>query len=183
MSGPATTLTASPSIADVLQDIRTFLQAILGTGTQVIRGIANRVPAPLPQTGFIVLTPIYQERLEYNADNFSDVKNPAPTTLSIRVSMRIDVQCDVYGSGGWAGTWAAMIVQLWRDEFACNAMVNSQPLYADDARMIPLTDSEQQYEERWSMTLTAQYNPVVTPAQTFADGTDFGMIPADLPVL
>jgi hypothetical protein len=176
MAAPTTTLVASPNVQNVLDDMRVFVQSILGTGVPCIKGIVNRVPAPIPQGGFVVLTPIYQERLEFNIDTFSTAETPWPANQYVQLSMRIDVQCDVYGSAGWAGTWAAMIVALWRDEFACNLMVNSQPLYADEARMIPLLDSEQQYEERWAITLTAQFNPIIQPPLYFAQTTDFDMV-------
>ena len=175
-SPPATTLSGTPTVSLVLADIKAFVQAILGAGVPCIRGIVNRVPAPIPQNGFVVMTPIYQERLEYNLDIYSTAPTPWPANESVQTAMRIDVQLDVYGTGGWAGTWAGWIVSLWRDEFACAIMQNSQPLYADEARMVPLIDSEAQYEERWSITLTAQYNPVITPPQEFADGLSLGLV-------
>jgi hypothetical protein len=166
VSPPATTLVATPTIANVLADIIAVIQAVLGTGVPVYRGVVNRVAAPLPQSGFVILTPIYQQRLQWNIDTAS--ASPA-LTQQMQAAYQLDVQADIYGSGGWTGTWASMLIAVWNDEFACNLMQNSQPLYVLDSRMIPLTDSEQQYEERWSLTLAAQYNPVVTPAQLYAD--------------
>ena len=167
----------SPTVSDVCVDVIAFITSVLGSGVQVVRGLGNRVPAPLPQFGFVVITPIYQERLAYNEDTYtvaSGIPPPAPTQLSVRMSTRIDIQIDCYGPN--SGSWAAMLAALWKDDYACDLMVNSQPLYADDIRMIPLVDSEEQFEERWSLTATAQYNPVVTPAQTFGDIAEIDLV-------
>jgi hypothetical protein len=165
----------SPTVDDVVTDVIAFIQAVLGTTIPCVRGLGNRVPAPVPP--FIVVTPLYQERLAYNTDTYSvpqGIPPPPPTQLSVQMSTRIDLQIDAYGPS--SGTQIAMLAALWRDDYACNLMVNSQPLYADEARMIPLVDSEAQYEERWSLTATAQYNPVLTPAQLFGDAADINLV-------
>jgi len=45
-----------------------------------------------------------------------------------------------------------------------------QPLYTDEARYIPLTNEEQEFEARWSITASLTYNPTVTHAQDFIEG-------------
>jgi hypothetical protein len=46
---------------------------------------------------------------------------------------------------------------------------NIQPLYADNPTQMPLIDGEAQYEQRWKLTASLQYNPIVTVSQDFAD--------------
>jgi len=170
--------TVAPTISDVCVDLIAFIQSVLGSSVPVVRGLGNRVPMPSPASaGFVVITPIYQARLAYNEDTYTipqGIPPASPTQLSVQMSTRIDIQIDCYGPN--SGSWAAMLAALWKDEYACNLMHNCQPLYADDARMIPLIDAEAQYEERWSLTASAQYNPVVTPAQTFGDTADIDLV-------
>ena len=165
------TYTVSPTVDDVIIDLRTFVTSVLGSSVPCIKGIANRVPAPLPASGFVVLTPIHQQRLEFNTDTWAGAN---PLTLNVRQSVLIDIQLDVYGPH--AGSWAAMLATLFRDDYACALMLNSQPLYMDEGRMIPLIDSESQYEQRWSLVATIQFNPVVQPAQSFADSAEVTLV-------
>jgi len=161
-------LSVTPTVDQVVQDVRTFILAVVPANVPVVQGITNRTPMPAPSPGFVVITPLYQERLSWNINTYS--ASPFPTTQQELQPVRMDLQIDLYGTD--AGSWAAMLTTLWRDDFAVNLMVNSQPLYMDEARMIPLMNAEAQWEQRWSLTATLQFNPVVSPAQTFADSVD-----------
>lgn len=165
-----TSMTVAPGVEDVLTDVRAFVQSVLGLpNTQVIKGIGNRAPAPVGN--FVVLTPLFQQQLEWNIDSWTGID---PETMQYQQNTRIDIQCDIYGRP--AGSQAKMLQTLWSDEYASEIMVNTAPLYADEVRMIPLVDSEQQYEERWLLTLVAQYNPVTTAPQGFADALNIELV-------
>ena len=57
-------------------------------------------------------------------------------------------------------------VALFRDEYTTDLFpANIQPLYADDPVQLPLIDGEQQYEQRWKLEATLQYNPILTTSQ------------------
>jgi len=83
------------------------------------------------------------------------------------------VQIDVYGlQGGPAGDSAQTLSTLLRSEVATeffhaeNPAVS--PLHADDPRQLAFVDGESQYEERWTLDVHLQVNPVTGVAQQFA---------------
>jgi hypothetical protein len=164
--------TVTPTMSQVMTDLVNFVQSVIGSNIPVIQGIQNRAAAPLPMPGFVVLTPLFQDRLSFNVDTWPTTGSPSTQTQ--QQSRRMDVQVDCYGPS--AGDWASMLSTLFNDEYACDIMVNSQPLYMNEARMMPLIDSEAQYEQRFCLTAALQYNPVVQPAQEFADALDITLI-------
>ncbi len=158
--------TITPTPTDVYTALVAFIQTVLGSTVPVVQGINNRTPMPVG--GFVLLTAISQSRLAWNYDSWGSVN---PAVLSSEMDTMIDVQIDCYGPSSAA--WAATLVTLLRDSYACEQLQpNVQPLYADDARMIPLIDAEQQYEQRWMIHGIFQYNPVVTVPQQFAEALD-----------
>lgn len=87
------------------------------------------------------------------------------------------VQCDVHGPN--SGDNSRIIEGLFRSEYgveavsagavAAGAMAYSVvPLYCDEARQVPFLNAEQQYENRWSLDLHLQINPVISTPQEFA---------------
>jgi hypothetical protein len=172
-----TAATITPVPTDVLTAVRAFLLAILPAGTPVIQGIQNRVAMPV--SGFVLMTPLYQMRLATNVDSYDDTYPSSGASFSAEQDTRIDIQLDFYGP--LSGAWAAMISTLWRDEYGVTALApNCAPLYIDDARMMPLTDDEQQYLQRWMSVAVAQYNPVVTLPQQFAGAAEATLIDVDV---
>jgi len=80
---------------------------------------------------------------------------------------QVDVQIDAYGPS--AADWTAMISTLFRDEYGVNMMApNCAPLYIDNGTQAPLTDAEQQYEQRFVMSGAIMYTPVTVTGQQFA---------------
>ncbi len=55
-----------PSQSEVQAAVRSFLTGILPPGTEIIRGLDNRVPEP-KASDFVILTPIRRERLATNS--------------------------------------------------------------------------------------------------------------------
>lgn len=142
--------------------VRTVLLAILPTGTEVVQGQDNRVAMPLG--GFVTMNNAGQARLATNVTQYT----PAAGTKSVQVSTQYDVQLDFYGP--LSQSWAMQTQALFRDEFAIDLMpANIQPLYADDPVQLPLIDGEMQYEQRWKVKASVQYNPIVTVSQDFAN--------------
>lgn len=94
-------------------------------------------------------------------------------------AMQYTVQIDCYGP--LSSDWAAMLSTMLRDEYACLSMApNVQPLSADDPKMMPLVDGEQQYEQRWTLTALLQYNPVTSTPMQFFDGATVGLVDVDM---
>lgn len=157
-------MTVSIDIVDqqVFGALRAFLLAVLPSGTEVVQGQDNRVAMPLG--GFVTMNNAGQTRLTTNVSTYA----PTAGTKSVLTETKYDIQLDFYGPA--SQSWAALTQALFRDAFATDSMpANIQPLYADNPTQMPLIDGEAQYEQRWKLTASLQYNPIVTVSQDFAD--------------
>lgn len=101
-------MTPSPTTSNVLTALRSFLLAVLPSGTDVVTALANRVPEPRG-TEFVVMTPIRSVRLRTNVDSSEDVKftgsiaGATMTVTSVDFGV-IDVGATVFGVGVADGT-------------------------------------------------------------------------------
>lgn len=101
------------------------------------------------------------------------VVGPGLMTLEEGVELTLQIDCysfPVQGAGQSAEDWATMLSTTLRDEYGCTQLAPTlQPLYADEARMIPLVAGEDQYEERWSLDARFQYNPRTVIPEQYAE--------------
>ena len=171
-----------PSIAvDTVMDalaafIRIFMPTVIPAGSNVIRGEVNRVsPPPSP---YVEITELLEKDLNVPFDVFQSDNQ----TININSSTQIDVQVDFYGA--LAGDFCKAVKSAFRTEWGYNQFPSTvRPLYSDDGRQMPLITGEEQYERRWTLTASLQYNPVVTvpqPSATILDATI--KVPADFPI-
>jgi hypothetical protein len=164
----------TPSITEtqVFTALRAFLLTIVTC--EVVRAPVNRVAMPLGD--FISLTPISNIALSTNVTTLTGVNN------SIKRASQFTIQIDCYGSG--AGDRATAIATLLRSQYGCDQLAASgfdvQPLYAGDAKQMPIIDGEAQYEERWSIDAVLQFNPVLTTPQDSATALKVGVFDADI---
>lgn len=168
------TATAAPSQSVVMTALRSLILSLITC--EVIQGLGNGIPMPLG--AFIAITPLFQTRLSTNVDSYTD---PTPTTgmKAAQQSVQYTVQIDCYGPD--SSDWAAILSTMLRDEYACLSMApDVQPLSADDPRMAPLIDGEQQYEQRWTITALLQYNPVVSTPMQFFTQANVGLVDVDV---
>ena len=102
-----------------------------------------------------------------------------PGTQTMEEGVELSIQIDCYGPSSC--DWANMLSATLRDEYGVDQLgpQGLTPLYADDARMIPLVDGEDQYEERWSLDAHFQINPVTTIQQQSAEVLDLTLINVD----
>lgn len=163
----------APVQGDVYKVIGNFIQASIGNvgsppaPLPVIQETVNRTAMPPAVPGFVTMQAVYLARLRTNLES-EDLTDPDPTAMAIEKGTQIDVQLDFYGADSQA--YAEIISTLWRSSKACDALAPTcQPLYADEATMVPLIDGEEEYEQRWLLRATLQYNPVVTAPQQYAD--------------
>lgn len=144
----------TPSITEtqVFTALRSFILGLVSC--EVIRLPANRVAMPLGE--FIGLSPLSNIPLSTNVAAHTGV------VKSVLRPSQITVQVDCYGAS--AGDRATAITTLFRDAYACEILAPSgiQPLYATDARQMPLVDGEGQYVERWTFDCALQTNSVLT---------------------
>lgn len=141
--------------------LRSFLLELVDC--PVLRGPLNRTA--MPKGDFIVMSPAGQTSLSTNTTTYTD------TTKSVIRSTQWSAQLDCYGA--LAGDRAQVIATIFRDDWACEQFAqldpDVQPLYATDAKQMPLVTGEHQYEKRWTFEAHLSYKPVVTVQQDSAD--------------
>lgn len=160
----------SISVDQVIDAVGDFV-GLFSTAPQ-IRGNVNRVP--MPSSSFIVLTEIASIPLNKPIEIYGEA------TGTLNEHTRIDVQIDFYG---WElSETAKAIHSAFRTIWAVDNMPEwVTPLYCSDPRKIPIISAEEQYEQRWTMTATFQYNPdVIVPQDSFNTKGETGVIPADV---
>lgn len=140
----------------------------------IVRGQANGVPAPLPPS--IVITEILQAQYTTTRTQL----NSAGDQTTYLMPRRLDLQIDCYGSR--AGEMANIATTMLRSLSATEAFPDGvEPLYCSDPIQAPLITGEKQYEARWSLTFSVQYNaPVTITHESFAVVGDIETIAADL---
>ena len=140
---------------DIFKAMRVFIQSFVPATVQVVQAQDNRVP--MPKGGFITMNNTGMDRLSFNIDNYESVLEGKTILTPTRYSM----QLDFYGPD--SQVWAMQTMALFRDEYATELFPpNIQPLYADDPVQIPLIDGEAQYEQRWKLVASLQYNPILS---------------------
>lgn len=159
MSAP-TNYIPSILIDTVIEALGAFITPFVPDGTPITRAQVNRV-AP-PNSPFVELREILQVDLEtptsINGTEFQQSQITTPT--------RIDIQVDFYGPS--AGDWCKAIKAVMRSQYApAQFSASITPLYCSDGNQAPLITGEQQYENRWILTCSLQYNPdVYVPQQS-----------------
>ena len=157
---------------DVFRALVTFFNSFLPSGTEVVQGQDNLVA--MPKNGFVVMTNAGMDRLSFNVDTYS----PVLETKNILTPTNYAMQLDFYGPS--SQTWAMQTQSLFRDEYATAIFPsNIQPLYADNPVQIPLIDGEDQYEQRWKITASLQYNPILSTSQQSMLAVDIELAPID----
>jgi len=168
----------APTKSTIFTKLRTFIQSIINC--EVIQGFGNLTAMPVG--GFIVITPLFMDRLSTNYNTFHDgsydLPAPTPGIQQSQQAVQYTIQIDCYGIS--SNEWANAITTLWRDDFGCQSLLpDCQPLYADNPKQMALIDGEQNYTQRWAITAVMQYNPVTTVPMEFFDSTIFDMIDVD----
>lgn len=151
---------ASIAVDAVIEALGAFLQPFVGSAL-IVRAQANRVsPPPDP---FVLLTELLQVDLETS----TVVSDPANSQVNIAGPTRIDIQVDFYGP--LSGDQCKAVKTVYRTAYATAQFPDGiKPLYCSDGNQGPLITAEQQYESRWTLTASLQYNPVVSIPQQSA---------------
>jgi hypothetical protein len=85
------------------------------------------------------------------------------------------IQADFYGAS--AGDWCAAVKTVWRTPYATAQFpAGIAPLYCDDGNESPLITGEEQYERRWALTMSLQYNPIVVVPLQSADSLEMNIL-------
>ena len=154
---------SSITIDTIMDKLVIFLTPFL-SGVSIVRAQVNRTS--MPPNPCVVLTELLQVDIHIP---WRDYQPPIlVSTSTIHAPARIDVQMDFYGA--LAGEYAKTIKSVFRSDYAFDTFPSDiKPLYTSDAIQAPLITGEQQYESRWTITTSLQYNPTITLPQQFAD--------------
>jgi hypothetical protein len=158
----ATPYIPSLAVDTVCEAIAAFIQPFVGVGTPIIRAYDNRTsPPPDP---YVELIELLQVDIETPSDSYDGTNQQ----IAIAGPKRIDVQINIVGVA--AADQCAAIKTVMRTAYAASQFpVGVAPLYCDDGRCNPMITGEQQYDYRWTLTISCQYNPIVTLPQQSAN--------------
>ena len=168
---PAALATIDVTETDLTTALRGFLLSMLGD-IEVIKAQVNRVASP---TGpYVEMTPMTAVGMSTNRQTF----DPDAGTQGDSRSTSWACQLDFYGDGAFDN--ASLVATMVRSSYACTFLATygfgMQPLYAGDPHQTSMINGEQQYEDRWTMDFTAQYNPTITTPMQFAASLDVGVV-------
>lgn len=159
---------------DVYTALRTYLLSLAPAGAEVIRGQDNQVAMPIGN--FATMTSNQMVRLATNVTTYQPLIGTGQK--EVLTAFRYLIQVDLYGP--LSQPWAAQAKSLFRDSYAVDLFPsNIVPLFADDAIQLPLVNGEEQWEQRWKMQMSVQYNPLVTVSQDFATSLTATIIEVD----
>lgn len=162
----------SISVDQVIDALKAVIEPFVAPAA-VIRGQVNRVSPP--SDPFVVLTEILQTDLSVPATTYQ----PLEMAAVLEGPTKIDIQIDFYGL--LAGEFCKAIKVALRSQWGFDQFpANIKPLYTSDGMQSPLTTGEQQFESRWTLTASLQYNPVITVPQEFAEEASMAsVVPSD----
>lgn len=162
---------ASIAVDAVMVALGAFLRPFMPAGAQIIRGQVNRTSPPP--------SPFVQIREILEVDLSTPVVTNDAAQINITSPTRIDIQIDFYGPS--AGDYCKAVKGVFRSYYATAQFpANIQPLYCTDAHQSPLITAEQQYETRWTLTASLQYNPTVIVPQDYASALKVNIL-EDIP--
>lgn len=156
-------MSSTPYVVDIAVDavidaLKAFLQPFC-PNTLIVQAQRNRVA--MPHDSFVLLTPLFEVDLETPI-----VTRTAHGQISILGPTKIDVQVDFYGET--AGDQCKAVKTVYRTPYTVAQFpAGIAPLFCSDGHQGPLTNDQAQYESRWTLTASLQYNPTVyIPVQT-----------------
>ena len=154
------------NVIDVVSD---FIEGLsLGTCYQAQ---ANRVP--MPKDPFCILTPLRFIRHSATTENgFIDSSIGALINSTQYVEVRqADIQVDLYGDN--AGDRAIALETVFRSTYGYDTLTDIDarvaPLYSSDAIQAPMINAEDQWQERYIITLSLQVHVTITLKQDYFD--------------
>ena len=145
--------TVEKTIDDAIDALAEAIQPFC-FGCQIIRTQENRVPMPLDQ--FVAINEI----LTVDLSTPVKTNSISGSSAQIKLSKRSDLQIDFYGK--YSGDQARAFSTVFKTEHMALMLPDwIKPLYAADAVNAPLISGEQQYEQRWILTISMQFNSVI----------------------
>jgi len=157
--------TTSITLDDAIDALGDFI-ALFVDGAEIVRAQVNRVPMPLDNC--VVLTELFGVSLSRPNQDFSVDR------IAIKDRTRFDIQVDFYGPS--SGDFCKAVQAAFMTSYAYNKFPDTvKPLYTSDGIQSPLISGEQQWESRWTLTVSLQVNPVVEVPQDSAIELEAGL--------
>lgn len=168
----------SPTDAAIYARVGAWLGTVVPAGTQVVRGLPDR--AAMPRGPYVCMQIILDRDMSTPTSAYEDpYPDPAQGTRVRQQSVALSMQLDFYGPT--ARDNARMVKTMFRDDHGCDGLrPECQPMFCDDAKMIPLVTGESQYLERWTLTAALNYHPVTSTPQEFAGELSTTIINVDV---
>jgi len=171
--------TVDITLDDLYKAVGNFLQGVVGVDPNtsalvpVVTGQPNLVPQPA--VPYMLIQGFVSGRHTTNIHRY----DTAAQTTATQQNTTVKMQLDCYGPA--SHTWATMVSTLWRDPYGCAVLKPSgcQPLYTGEPFQGALVNGEEQYEERWTVELFLQYNPVTIIPQQSATAAGVTVINVD----
>jgi hypothetical protein len=148
------------TIDQIIDALADFIQPFVDSA-EIIRAQVNRVP--FPNAPCVVLT----ELLTVDIDLPYMQQSATTQTADLKGSKRCDVQIDFYGEQ--AGDYCTKLMLAFRTGYAFDQFPsNIKPLYTSDGIQAPMISGEEQWQPRYTLTVSLQFNPSVTVNQQSA---------------
>ncbi|WP_235439405.1 hypothetical protein [Edwardsiella sp. EA181011] len=162
------------NVIDVLAD---FVEPIAGECNQAQ---ANRIPMPKGQ--FCILTPLRFERLSTTRSINQDTGAPSTSAMGWTEVRRADIQVDIYGAN--AGDRAVTLETVFSSGYAYDKIKaideRVAPLYSTAAIQAPMIDAEQQWQERYMLTVSLQVHMTTSFPEPYFDKAEVSVDPVGI---
>lgn len=147
---------------------------IFGTGVGPNTKVVEQVTGPIGGIGTY--------RVSVNKD--VSIGTLSASTKLVQRNTKFVIQLDFHGTTlSPASDMAATVSTLFRDSYAYSSFANQGlgvvPLHADDPRLVPYVNENQQVEMRWIVEAELQTNQVVRVPVEYADAVSVEIISVD----
>ena len=164
------------TVDEVIDVLANFAEPFIGTCEQAQ---VNRVP--MDKGAFCILTPLRFKRLSTSREINKDTGSQSTSAIGFTEVRQADIQVDIYGDN--AGDRAISLETLFRTGYAYDAIkaldVRVAPLYSTEAVQAPMINAENQWQERYTITVSLQVHITIDVPQDYFDAVNFTIEQAD----
>ncbi|EOB5436650.1 hypothetical protein ACJQ6S_000541 [Yersinia enterocolitica] len=154
------------TIDNIIDTLADFVEPICG---RVQQAQVDRVP--MPKGEFCIMTPLKPKRLSTTREINQDTGSPSTSAMGYTEVRQLDIQVDIYGPN--AADRAVKLETVFTSDYAYQKIkdIDSRlaPLYSSDAFNSAMINGENQYQDRWTLTLTVQPHITVSFPQDYFD--------------
>lgn len=152
-------------IEEITYAIADFINQSIGV--ECYQAQDNRVPISTGE--FAIITPLFFERLSTTREKYNDTGSTATSSVDLTHVRTTNFQVDFYGSN--AGNNCVELETIFRNWYGYDQFMDINdkvaPLYCSNAVQTTLIDSEGQWQNRYTITLTLQVHIKSTVPQAY----------------